>query len=52
MLKEAEYVYVLQPKADHQGSKILFTEFRLIDLYIIEKILPYNNYLVCKIGTN
>ena len=27
-LKEAEYVYVLQPKADHQGSKIPFTEFR------------------------
>ena len=24
-LKEADYVYVLQPKADHQGSKIPFT---------------------------
>ena len=27
-LKEADYVYVLQPKADHQGSKIPFIEFR------------------------
>ena len=27
-LKEADYVYVLQPKADRQGSKIPFTEFR------------------------
>ena len=27
-LKEADYVYVLQPKADHQVSKILFTEFQ------------------------
>ena len=26
-LKDAEYVYVLQPKADHQGIKIPFSEF-------------------------
>ena len=51
-LKEADYVYILQPKADHQGSKIPFTEFRWIGLYIIEKVLPNNNYLVRKIGTN
>ena len=29
-LKHAENVYVLQPKADHQGSKIPFTDFRWI----------------------
>ena len=51
-LKEADYVYILQPKADHQGSKILFTEFLWIGPYIIEKVLPNNNYLVRKIGTN
>ena len=51
-LKEADYVYILQPKADHQGSKILFTEFRWIGPYIIEKVLPNNNCLVRKIGTN
>ena len=51
-LKEADYVYILQPKADHQGSKIPFTEFRWIGPYIIEKVLPNINYLVRKIGTN
>ena len=29
-LKEADYVYVLHPKADHQGSKSPFTDFRWI----------------------
>ena len=51
-LKEAEYVYVPQLKADHQGSKIRFTEFRWICPYIIEKVLPNSNYLVRKFGTN
>ena len=51
-LKEAEYVYIFHPKADYQGSKIPFTEFRWIGLYIIEKVLPNNIYLVRKIGTN
>ena len=50
--KEADYVYILQTKADHQASKIPFTEFRWIGPYIIEKLLPNNNYLVRKIGTN
>ena len=51
-LKEADYVYILQPKAEHQGSKIPFTEFRWVGPYIVEKVLPNNNYLVRKIGTN
>ena len=51
-LKEADYVYILQPKADHQGSKIPFTEFRWVGPYIVEKVLSNNNYLVRKIGTN
>ena len=50
--KEADYVYILQLKADHQGSKVPFTEFRWIGPYIIEKVLPNNIYLVRKIGTN
>ena len=52
ILKEADSVYFLQPKADHQGGKIPFTEFRWIGPYIIEKVLPNKNYLVGKIGTN
>ena len=35
--KEADYVYILQPKVDHQGSKIPFTEFRWIGTYNFEK---------------
>ena len=51
-LKQSDYVYILQPNADHQGSKIPFTDFRWIGPYIIEKVLPNNNYVVRKIGTN
>ena len=29
-LKKNDYVFILQPKADHQGSKIPFTDFRWI----------------------
>ena len=50
--QEADYVYILQPKADHQGSKIPFTELRWMGPYIVEKVLPNNNYLVRKIGTD
>ena len=39
-LKEADYVYILQPKTDHPGSKIQFTEFCWTGPYIIEKVLP------------
>ena len=39
-------------KADHQGSKLPFTEFWWIGPYNIEKVLPKNNYLVSKNGTN
>ena len=51
-LKQADCVFILQPKADHQGSKIPFTDFRWIGPYIIEKLSPNKNYLVRKIGTN
>ena len=51
-LKQSDYVYILQPKADHQGRKIPFTDFRWTGPYIIEKVLPNNNYVVRKIGTN
>ena len=39
-LKQSDYVYILQPKTDHQGSKIPFTDFRWIGPYNIEKVLP------------
>ena len=49
--KQSEYVYILQPKADHQGSKTLY-RFSMDRPYIIEKVLTNNNYVVRKIGTN
>ena len=51
-LKEADYLYVLQPNADHQGSKIPFRGNRWVGPFIVENVLPNNNYLVRKFGTN
>ena len=45
-------MFVLQPKAGHQGSKIPFTEFRWIDPSIIEEVLPNYISLVRKISFN
>ena len=36
-LKQSDYVHILQPKADHQGSKFPFTDFRWIGPYIMKK---------------
>ena len=51
-LRHADYVFILQPKADHQGSKIPVTDFHWMGPYIIEKVLPNNSFLVRKVGTN
>ena len=51
-LKESDYAFVLQLKTDHQWNEIPFTEFRGIGSYIIEKVLPNNNYLLRKIGSD
>ena len=51
-LKEKDYCFILQPKADHQGSKIPFREFRWIGPYLVEKVLPNNIYIVRKPYTN
>ena len=51
-LKEKDYCFILHSKADHQGSKILFRNFRWIGLYLVEKVLPNNNYIVRKPNTN
>ena len=52
ILKENDYVYILQPKANQQGNKIPFTDFRWIGPYIVVRVLPNNNYVVRKIGTH
>ena len=43
---------MIQPKADHQGSKIPSTDFRWIGRSFVEKALSNNNYLVRKVGTD
>ena len=51
-LEEQEYVYILQLKGDHQGSKFPFTEIGRLGPYFVEKALTKKNYLVRKLGTN
>ena len=51
-LKEAVYLYALQSKTNHRGSKVLITDFGWIGPYLIEKLLPNNIYLIRQSGTN
>ena len=47
-----DYCFILQPLVDHQGSKSPFREFRWIGPYVIEKVLPNENYIVRKLNSN
>ena len=51
-LKENEYCFVLQPKAHHQGSKVPFRVYRWVGPFIVQKVLPNENYIVRRINTN
>ena len=51
-LQTTDYCYILTPKADTQSTKIPFREFRWQGLYKVEKVLPNNNYIVRRLGTN
>ena len=51
-LSEQDFCFILQPKADNQGSKIPFREYRWICPYRIEKVLPNDNYIVRRLNTN
>ena len=50
-LKENEFCFVLQPKADHQGSKIPFRDYRWVGPFIVQKVLPNENYIVRRLNT-
>ena len=50
--KEKEYCYVFQLKADHQGSKIPFRDYRWVGPFIVQKVLPNENYIVRWRNTN
>ena len=51
-LKEKDYCFVLQPKADSQASKIPFKEYRWIGPFVIQKVLSNDNYFVRRLNTN
>ena len=51
-LRQNDYCFILQPIADHQGSKIPFREYRWTGPYIVEKILLNENYIVRKLNFN
>ena len=51
-LKEGDYCFVLQPKADNQGSKIPFKDYCWFGPFIIQKVLPNENYIVRRLKTN
>ena len=51
-LTTEDYCFILNPKADTQATKIPFREFRLVGPYKVEKVLPNNNYIVRRLGTN
>ena len=50
-LKQNDYCFILQPIADHQGSKITFREYRWTGPYLVEKVLPNENYIVRKLNS-
>ena len=50
--KQNDYCFILQPIADHQGSKIPFREYRWTGPYIVERVLPNENYIVRKLNSN
>ena len=51
-LKEKDYCFVLQPKADSQATKIPFKEYRWIGPFVIQKVLSNDNYIVRRLNTN
>ena len=51
-LTTEDYCFILNPKADTQATKIPFRDFRWAGPYKVEKVLPNNNYIVRRLGTN
>ena len=51
-LKKNEYCFVLQPKADHQGTKFPFRDYRSVGPFIDQKVLASENYIVHRLKTN
>ena len=52
LLETTDYSYILNQKADTQATKIPCREIRWCGPYKVEKVLPNNNYIVRRLGTN
>ena len=50
--QENDYCLVFKPNADSQNSKIPFRDYRWIGHFIVQKVLPNNNYIVRRSSTN
>ena len=51
-LRNNDYCFVLQPKADHQGSKFPFRDYSWVGPFVVQKVLPNEKYIVRRINTN
>ena len=51
-LKEKDYCFVLQPKADNQASKFPFREYRWIGTFVVQTVLSNDNYIVRRLNNN
>ena len=51
-LQEKDYCFVLPPKAETQGSRIPFRDYKWIGPFILQKVFPNNNYIVRRLNTN
>ena len=51
-LKEKDYCFVLQPKADNQASKFPFRENRWIGTFVVQTVLSNDNYIVRRLNNN
>ena len=49
-LKHEDYCFILQPKADHQGSKIPFRDYCWVGPFLVQKVLPNENYIVRRLN--
>ena len=52
LLKEGEYCFILQPKADLQALEIPFRHYHWIGPFVIQKVLSNHIYIVRRVNTN
>ena len=51
-LAESDYCFVLQTKADLQGSKIPFRDYRWVGPFLFQKVLSNENYIFRRLNAN